>query len=233
MRKQKYVIGALLGVLGALVVSAPAFAGSAQSDTLAVTVSPKKQDPKVFGGISLHVIIKHNYDNFLGTQGPRQTVFTVPSSIKIPNQGNIPACSLSQVQNKPTAQARAACPQSIVGSGSVQAGTPGGTLNGVATLFASGPKTMFVQTDINNGSVILTIIGSASGHTITFSNIPNTPGIDLSLFDVNIIKRKVGKNLWYAMARCDKKKKWATSATTTFYDGKVLSASSSQKCKQK
>jgi hypothetical protein len=233
MRTRKYLIGAMLGVIGALVVSAAAFAGSAQRDTLQVTVSPKKQDPKRFGPASLHLIISHLYDNFLGTRGPRQTVFTVPRDFKIPNQGNIPNCSLSQVQNKPTAQARAACPQSIVGGGTVQAGTPGGTLNGVATLFAAGPKTIFVQTDINNGSVILTIIGTASGSTITFSNIPDTPGINLTVFDVTVNKRKVGKNLWYLMVRCSKKKKWATSATTTFYDGKVLSASASQKCKQK
>jgi hypothetical protein len=34
------------------------------------------------------------------------------------------------------------------------------------------------------------------------------------------------------MARC-KKKKWATSETTTFYSGEQFTASSSMKCKQK
>src|SRR6266540_140080 len=56
MRNRKYLIGALVGVIGAL-----AFSGTASavptSQTLQTTLSPAKQSPKVFGGVSLLNII--------------------------------------------------------------------------------------------------------------------------------------------------------------------------------
>lgn len=230
MRNRKYLIGALVGVIGALVVSAPAFAGSAQSQSLVTTLSPKKQNKKTFGGVSLHNIISTTYDTFVGSPSPRETDFTIDPNVKfVP--GNIPICQLSQIQNKPTALAQAACPQSITGGGSVEVN--GGALHGVVTFFrGQHPQDIYVHTDINNGSVILDIIGNIQGKTLAFTNIPNTPGIDLTKFDTTFNKRKTGKKTFYVMARC-KKKKWKTSETTSFYDGKVLTAASSQKCKQK
>jgi hypothetical protein len=230
MRTRKYLLGALVGVIGALVVSAPAFAGSAQSQTLETTLSPKKQDKKKFGGVSLHNIIATTYDTFVGSPSPQQTVFTIDPNVKFVG-GNIPVCALAQIANKPDAQARAACPQSITGQGSVEVN--GGALRGTVTFFRGAhPQDIYVHTDVNNGSVILDIIGNIQGKTLAFTNIPNTPGIDLTKFDTTFNKRKTGKKTFYVMARC-KKKKWKTNETTTFYDGKVLSASSSQKCKQK
>jgi hypothetical protein len=230
MRNRKYLIGALVGVIGALVVSAPAFAGSAQSQSLVTTLSPKKQSKKTYGGVSLHNIISTTYDTFVGSPSPRETDFTIDPNVKfVP--GNIPVCQLSQIQNKPTALAQAACPQSITGGGSVEVN--GGALKGVVTFFRGAhPQDIYVHTDINNGSVILDIIGDIQGKTLAFTNIPNTPGIDLTKFDTTFNKRKTGKKTFYVMARC-KKKAWKTSETTTFYDGKVLSAASSMKCKKK
>src|SRR3954465_14514496 len=51
MRKRKYLIGALLSVIGALVVSSSAQA-AVTSQTLSVVASPPKQDKKVFGPVS-------------------------------------------------------------------------------------------------------------------------------------------------------------------------------------
>ena len=231
MRKGRYLIGALLGLLGALNVSSPASAVPI-SQTLQATISPAKQPEKTFGGASLHTVIATTFDDFTTSESPKQTVFTIDPNIKFTN-GNVPACQLSQIEHRPTAQAQAACPQSIVGSGSVQVN--GGALVGTVTIFAGGPGTMYVQTDVNNGSVILTIIGALSGRTLAFSNIPNTPGLVLSNFDVTFNKRKVGRKkgiaLYYVSARC-KKKRWTSSETTEFYSGEMLSASASQKCKR-
>jgi hypothetical protein len=229
MRNRKYLIGALVGVIGALTVSSVAFAGSPTSQTLQTTLSPAKQDKKAFGGVSLHNIIATTYSNFTGSQSPRQTVFTIDPNVKFVN-GNIPVCQLSQIQGKFTAQAQAACPQSITGGGSVEVN--GGAVNGTVTFFSGGPKTIYVQTDIGPGATSLTIIGQISGRTLTFSNIPNTIGLVLTKFDTTFNKRKTGKKSFYVMARC-KKKKWSTTETTTFYSGETLSASSSEKCKQK
>jgi hypothetical protein len=229
MRKRKYLVGALLGVIGALVVAAPAFAGSAQSQGLVTTLSPAKQSAKQFGGVSLHNIITTNYDNFAGSEGPQQTVFTIDPNVKFVN-GNIPVCPLSAIKGKFTAQAQAACPQSITGSGTVEVN--GGAIKGNVTFFSGGPNTIYVQTDIGPNFLSLTIVGQIQGKKLTFGPIDRTPGNDLTKFDTTFNKRKTGKKTFYVMARC-KKKKWSTSETTNFYDGKVLSASSSMKCKQK
>jgi hypothetical protein len=215
-------------VLGALSLSSVASAAPT-SQTLKTTLAPAKQSKKAFGGVSLRNIIGTNFDNFATSQSPRQTVFTVDPNIKFTN-GNVPACQLSQIQGLFTAQAQAACPQSIVGRGTVQVN--GGAIGGNVTIFAGGPKTMYIQTDIGPSATSLTIIGTLAGRTLTFSNIPNTPGLVLSNFDTTFNKRKTGKKTFYVMARC-KKGKWTNSESTTFYSGETLSAKSTQKCKQK
>jgi hypothetical protein len=229
MRKRKYLIGATLGVLGALVVSGTAFAGNPTSQTLQTTLAPAKQSAKTFGGVSLHNIISTNYDTFVGSHSPKTTTFTIDPNVKFVN-GNVPACPLSSVQGKFDAQARASCPQSITGQGTVQVN--GGAIGGNVTFFSGGPSTIYVQTDIGPGATTLTIIGTITGHILTFSNIPDTVGLDLTKFDTTFNKRKTGKSSYYVMARC-KKGKWATTESTNFYSGQTLSASSSMKCKAK
>ena len=232
MSKRSLLIGAVAGVLGALSLGSVATAAPT-SQTLQTTLSPAKQSKRTFGGASLHAVIDTTFDNFTTSLSPRQTIFTIDKNIKFVN-GNVPVCPLSQIQGKFTAQAQAACPQSIVGGGTVQVN--GGAIGGTVTIFGGGPTTMFVQADIGPGATSLTIIGRLAGKSLTFSNIPNTPGLVLSKFDVNFNKRKTGKKkgtkTFYVMARC-KKKKWTNSESTNFYSGETLSASSTQKCKQK
>ncbi len=238
MRNRKYLIGALVGVIGALALSGVANA-AVTGQTLQTTLSPAKQDKKVFGGVSLHNIISTTIDNPATTQSPKTTVFSLDPNVKYVS-GNIPACPLSAIQGKFDAQARAACPQSITGQGTVEVNN--GAIKGVVTFFTGGPNTIYVQTDIGPGATTLTIIGTIAKKTITFSNIPNTPGLVLTKFDTTFNKLKSGKMKvkvngkkktvpsYYVMARC-KKGKWSTTETTTFYSGEVFSASSSGKCK--
>jgi hypothetical protein len=233
MRKRTLLIGAAAGVLGALTLSSVAFAGNPTSQTLSTTVSPAKQSKTTFGGASLHAIIDTVYDNFAGSHSPRTTAFSIDPNIKFTN-GNVPTCQLSQIQGKFTAQAQASCPQSIVGHGIVQVN--GGAVGGTVTVFGGGPNTMYVQADIGPGATTLTLIGALAGRNLVFSNIPDTVGLVLTKFDVTFNKRNVGKKKgtaqFYVSARC-KKKKWANSEFTNFYSGQTLSASASQKCKQK
>jgi hypothetical protein len=232
MRKRTLLIGTVAGLLAALSISSVASAAPT-SQSLQTTISPAKQSNKTFGGAALHAVIGTTFDNFVTSQSPRQTVFTIDPNIKFTN-GNVPVCQLSQIQGKFDAQARAACPRSIVGGGSVQVN--GGAIGGTVTIFGGGPRTMYVQTDVGPGATTLTIVGTLAGRTLTFSNIPNTPGLVLSNFDVNFTKRKTGKkkgvSTFYVSARC-KKKKWTNRESTSFYSGETLSASSTQKCKQK
>jgi hypothetical protein len=229
MRNRKYLIGALVGVIGALAFSGVANA-AVTGQTLQTTLSPAKQSAKQFGGVSLHNIIGTTIDNPATTQSPKTTVFTIDPNVKFVN-GNIPVCPLSAIQGKFTAQAQAACPQSITGGGSVEVNN--GAVKGTVTFFSGGPSTIYVQTDIGPGATTLTIIGTIQGKILTFSNIPNTPGLILTKFDTTFNKRKTGKKSFYVMARC-KKGKWKTSETTTFYSGEVFTAAAPpMKCKAK
>jgi hypothetical protein len=232
MRNRKYLIGALVGVVGVFAFSGVASA-TPTSQGLQTTVAPAKQNAKTFGAASLHNIISTNFDNFATSQSPKTTTFSIDPNVKFVN-GNIPPCALSSIQGKFTAQAQAACPQSITGNGSVEVngGTAAGGIGGTVTFFSGGPTTIYVQTDIGPGATTLTIIGSIQGKQLVFSNIPNTPGLVLTKFDTTFVKRKTGKKTYYFMARC-KKGKWATSESTNFYSGETLSASSSEKCKAK
>jgi hypothetical protein len=227
VRRKRVLLGALLGLAGALALTSVASAVPL-SQSLFVQVMPAKGDKKVFKGVSQHTIISTVYDNFTTSQSPRQTVFTIPSAIKFVT-GNVPPCPLSAVQGKFTAQAQAACPQSITGGGNVEVN--GGAIGGTVTFFSGGPSTIYVQTDIGPGATSLTIIGTLAGKTLTFNNIPNTPGLVLTKFDTTFNKRKTGKKTWYVMGRCPKKVN-STTETTTFYSGEVLSATAGQKCKQ-
>lgn len=230
MRIRKYLIGATLGVLGALTFASVASAGPV-SQSLSTSLSPAKQSKKTFGGVSLHNDIATTFSGF--DSPPRETVFTIPSDVKF-TAGNIPVCPLSSVANKPDSAARAACPQSITGQGTVQAQGALGTLDGTVTFFrgdSAAGQDIIVHTVVG-GALILDILGKISGHTLDFTNLPNTGSQVLTDFNTTFNKRKTGKKTYYVMARC-KKKKWSTTETTTFYNNASLSASSSQKCKQK
>jgi len=91
MRNRKYLIGALVGVIGALALTGVVSAIRI-SQTLQTTLAPNKQDEKVFGGVSLHNIIATEFDNFATSQSPRTTTFTIDPNVKfVP--GNIRSAS--------------------------------------------------------------------------------------------------------------------------------------------
>jgi hypothetical protein len=226
MRNRKLLTGALLALVGALVFSGIASARPI-GHTLQAKVAPKKQDNKRFGGASLSLTIASTYDAFATSQSPRQLVVTIDRNMKLVN-GNVPACQQSQIANKPTAAARAACPRSIVGQGSVTVN--GGALTGQVTLFSAGAKAQWAHVDVSGGAVILTLTGTISGRTLTISGIPNTPGTILDSTNVTLGKRKTGKSTFYVMARC-RAKKWTIRESTSWYSGETLSASATQKCK--
>jgi hypothetical protein len=229
MRNRKYLIGALVGVIGALTFSSIASAAPLVH-TLQARVAPAKQDNKVFGGASLSLNFGTTYDSFATSQSPRVLTVSLDRNMKLVN-GNVPACAQSQIANKPTAQARAACPRSIVGVGAVTVN--GGALTGQVTLFASGPSLQYAHVDVANGAVILALTSRISGgRTLTITGIPNTPGTILDSTAIQLGKRKTGKKTFYVMARC-KAKSWTIRESTSWYSGETLSGTVVQKCKKK
>ena len=234
MRRYKYLIGALIGVIGAL-----NFSSLASSDptglTLQTTYPQSKQDKKKYGGVSLQQHQGFAYDAFVRSRGPRQMVFTLPRDAKfVP--GNLPVCPLSQVEHKLDSEARARCSKSIIGQGSIE--NNGGALKGTLTFFRGDPalnQDLIVHVVVEGNVLVVDTFGdiSGGGRTLTFGNMPHTPGNVLTAIDTTFFKRKTGESTSFLMARCGKKREWTTTLTTAFYSGESLSTTSTQRCRQK
>jgi hypothetical protein len=236
MRKRKYLVGALLSVIGALVVSGTASA-AVTGQAYTVTTSPAKQDKKVFGPVgSFKNVVDTNYSGGFTPFGT-QTVLTFTKDIKF-TPGNIADCNLSAISTVPQASSDATCGASKVGTGS--AIINGGLLTGKVAAYngtpSGGSPTIGLHTDVflpsgaYSFSTTLTGVLNTGANTLTV-NIPPT-GTAITHFETTITKKKSGKSTFYVMARC-KKKKWTNSETTTFNDGSSTTASTTQKCKQK
>jgi hypothetical protein len=237
MRKRKYLIGALLSVVGALVVSGSASA-AVTGQSLSVNLTPPKQQKKVFGPVgSMKTVVDTNYAPGPFSPTGTQTVLTFSKDIKF-TPGNIPVCNLSAISTVPQAQSDAACGASKVGTGA--ATINGGLLTGKVAAYngtpSGGSPTIGLHTDVFTSagsyafSTTLTGILNTGANTLTVA-IPPT-GTAITHFETTITKKKSGKKSFYVMARC-KKKKWVNSETTTYNDGSSNTASSTQKCKQK
>jgi hypothetical protein len=226
----------MLGVLGALVLSGTAVAGSPIAHKLTTTISPKKQDKKKFGAVSLRNITDTTYDNFVASPSSREAFFTFSKDIKF-TPGNLPACPQGTLIAATTSAAiQSACGASVVGQGSalVNAGTGAFTAPNPVVLVNGGPTTLYIWVRIA-GALTQVLNGqwNFNAHTLDVTGLPNTPGTDLTLFDTTMNKKKTGKSTFYVMARCGKKKKWTNSETVTFHTGQQLSSTSTQKCTQK
>ncbi len=232
MRKSRYAIAALLGVAGALGVAGMASA-AVTGQTYSATVSPAKQDKKVFGPIgSFTNVVDTTYSGGFSPVADT-TLLRFSKDIKF-RPGNTPQCPLASVNNKALAQAKTACSSSIVGQGSALIN--GGALSAVVTAFngqvQGGKPVILLHTSVNNDALdpVLTGVLDTSANTLSVS-IPNT-GTSITHFDTTINKRKTGKKTYYVMARC-RKKKWTNTETTHFLDGSTQTATTTQKCKQK
>jgi uncharacterized Zn-binding protein involved in type VI secretion len=239
MRKRKYLIGALLGVIGSVVLSGTASA-AVTSQAVGSIINPAKAPKKTFVAVkSMRTFVDTNYSGTF-TPNANQTIVSFSRDVKF-TPGNIAQCNLSTISTVPEATAEATCGASRVGSGSAIIKNADGsvTLTGKVAAYngtpSGGSPTIGLHTDVFTPtgayafSTTLTGVLNTSSNTLTVS-IPPT-GTSITHFETTITKKKSGKKSFYVMARC-KKKKWNTSETTAFTGGPTLSASSVQKCKQ-
>jgi hypothetical protein len=258
MRIRKYLIGTITCLVGVF-----AFSSVASADVTSVSidgsrVTPAKQFKKVRGGASTFFQSNDTHAGFLpcppgtsltpecGAYPPStQSVITFPTDYKF-TPGNLPDCNLAALSGKNTAGARAACPRSIVGTGAnVNKTTTGQTLNGVITAFNGAPSggkpSLYLHVDIAGVTTKPILNGVIAGNVLTVQ-IPPVPGAVIEHFDTTLNKIVTGKKknkatgkvvkTFYFSAKCSKKN-WTTTETVTYQNGKQLSDSASQKCKQK
>lgn len=262
MRKRKYVIGAILGLVASLAVSG--IAQGATKQTLTVTVGASAQDPKVRGPSDINVTV--DTDLPIGTpvgQTAQQTVLTFDGDFDLGNTAQYPTCNPAILAGTTTAQAIAACRNSQVGSGNstvcsvlVGCGGPGGSIPGVVTAFNGPPSGGNPQIILHNRigppiNVTTVLQGVLNGSTLTVS-VPDTSatGNHLTHFFTGVPILKTGTGKAASAAKKKKKKKkgapvfyitakcsdgtWNTSETTTFRaGGPTLSATATTPCTQK
>jgi hypothetical protein len=257
MRIRKYLIGTITCLVGVFAFSSVASAAIIALDAT-VNVTPAKQHKKKRGPATVFFASDGTHMGALpcppGTGNtdacfayPPSTaaVLTFPRDFKF-TPGNLPDCNLSALSGKTTAGARAACPRSIVGTGTnVNTTTDGRTLNGVITAFNGAPSggnpSLYLHVDIQGVTTKPILNGVIRGNVLSVL-IPPVPGTVIDYFDTRLSRTVVGKKrnkktgkvqkTFYFSARCSKKK-WSTTETVTYQNGQQLSDTVSGRCKQK
>jgi hypothetical protein len=260
MRKRKYVIGVIAGLVASLAVSG--IAQGADSQTLTVTVGASKQQKNIRGPADINVTVdtKETYP-VNPAQTAQQTVLTFDGDFDLGNTANYPTCNPATLAGLTTDQAKAACPGSQVGAGdstlcSVLLGC-GTTATGVVTAFNGVPSGGNPQIVLHNriGPPInqTTVLpGVLTGNTLTVQ-VPDTAATQFHLthFFTGVPILKTGTGVAASAAKKKKKKKkkkaapiyyitakcsdgtWTTSETTTFRSGgPTLSATANTPCTQ-
>jgi hypothetical protein len=257
---RKYMTGMIAGLVGAVVLAG---AASAEVTSLSIGSqwTPAKQDKKRHGPVKSYFETNEAHAGvFLGQPGclggddpgcyasppAVQSLITFPKDVAI-DPGNLPDCSLGSLIGKSTAAARTTCPRSIVGGGnSVGKNLEGQTLNGVITAFNGAPSggnpSLYLHLDIAGVATKPILNGVVRGNALQLQ-IPPVPGMVSEHFDTTLNpivtrkkkNKKTGKveKTFLISIRCSKSRTWTTTETITYENGKTLTDSTSQKCKQK
>jgi hypothetical protein len=227
-------------------------------------VTPSKQDKKVRGPVNVFFESDTIHAGVL--QGDPQcvtanlaclsfppstrTLVTFPTDFKF-DPGNLPDCPLGSLQGKTTASARAACPKSVVGTGTnIQRFLDGRLLNGTITAFNGVPSggfpSLYLHVDIPGVASKPILQSSIQGNKLDVV-IPPVPGSVIEDFTTNLNgklvtgkkkNKKTGKvtKKYYFSAKCSTGT-WTTTEVVTYSisasSSKTLTDSYSEKCTKK
>jgi len=242
MRKRKFLIGAVLGVVASLAVSGVASA-AVQNQTYSSVAAKTKQDRKARGQVG---DFRTDVDTFYAggfTPAATQTVLTFDRAFKF-DPGNLDECNPASLVGQTSGSARSICGSAQVGQGSaVITRLDGIALPAVVSAFngvpSGGNPVILLHTDVAGVTTKPILTGTLRGNTLTVS-VPVTPGTVITHFDTTINRIKVKKAnkkkgkpaKFYVMAKCNDGA-WNHSETTTFTDGSTKTSDFSQKCKKK
>jgi hypothetical protein len=242
MRKRKFLIGAVLGVVASLAISGVASA-AVSNQTYSSVAAKTKQDRKARGPVGE---FKTDVDTFYAggfTPAARQTVLTFDRAFKF-DPGNLDECNPASLVGQPSAGARSICGDAQVGQGTATVTRLDGVaLPAVVSAFngvpSGGNPVILLHTDVSGVTTKPILTGTLNGTVLTV-DVPVTPGTVITHFDTTInqtVTKKANKKkgkpaTYYIAAKCNDGS-WDHSETTTFTDGSTKSSSFSQKCKKK
>jgi hypothetical protein len=228
-------MGAIVLLMAALVGAPAAASASATAVTMTGSASPTAQPQVDRSGAALALGFSAFYDNFATSQQLREAVFHLDNDFAFDATG-LPACPLSSIEGKFHNQAVAACSASIVGSGT--ASVNDGDITAVLDAFHGGGAFVYVQMDVGPGATVLTLIGTLGASTrggdfgtqLDLTNIPNTPGLVFTQFDLNFRNQEQSPGHHYVSARCEPDKAWEFAGDFEFYDTSTFMAATNEPC---
>jgi hypothetical protein len=231
-----------LFVMGALALSAAALAWAPATAsaiptgvTMTASASPATQSAVNRSGVSLFLGFSAAYDDFSTSEQLQEAVFHLDNDFTFDGTG-LTSCQRSSIEGKFHNQAVAACPNSIVGSGT--AAVNDGAISAVLDAFYGGGTLVYVQADIGPGATNMTITGTVGNSTrggdfgtqLDLSGIPNSPGLVFTQFNLSFPDREPSPGHHYISARCEADQAWDFAGVFRFYDLSTFMASARQAC---
>jgi len=251
MRKSKYLIGALCAVFATVSVANVASGAPGQTQDAAINVKPKQlpNSKKKRKAIRLHVKTS-TFCPSCPAQVPSPAVRAVlnfDNAIQL-RPGVAPKCASGQLAGRSTAEAKAACPRSIVGGGSAQVFAPTGptshvTFNPEVTAFNGTPRggrpTLILHNFVAELSYAQDLVGVLKaakggpdfrrGRQLDVTIPPLPLAAALTVFDTSVGN---GFKRGYVKANCsDRNKRINLKARFSFQDGSSLPANGATRCR--
>jgi hypothetical protein len=216
----------------------------AAANVIAATVSgnasPGSQSASTFGAVALNLGWSTIYDDSTFQPALKDAVLHLDNDFVF-NTTGFAQCQLASIQNKPHAQAVAACPNSIVGSGSAIVNN-GADFTVLLDVFNGSPPGsspfVYVNFDVNNGTVNFTVPGTFSpsvrgedfGTQIDIGDFPNLVGIAFTQVSLSFPNQAPSYGPPFVSARCQSDQSWEFGGDFSFYDPVTLGASTSSPC---
>ncbi len=243
----------LVWVLGlALAVGVAGIALAANTHQIKAKVAPQKQDDNNYGAASLNFTTSTSCQEPCGGNGaikPANRVrIYIDDDLKVDTQG-LARCKPSDIEGTTTAQARAKCASSKVGTGQATAyigGNPDAPVAVLVTAFngqrLGGTPVLLIHArteSLGFTTVIPAQLKSASGDfgTLIDARVDPLPlNTALASLQVKVQKsyRAGGRRHNYVSARChDNNKTWNFKGTDTYTGNPQLTATATQKCQER
>jgi hypothetical protein len=249
MRKRNYVVAAVLGVSGALVLSSVAVAAPASPHGFTLTASPAKQQKKVRGAISLNALIDETFVGGVVPTNQQQAIgctvtgtcrFAPPavrSQFFLANEFKFTTgklarnpCSTSRISTASAATARSTCGSTLIGTGLANIttvfGTPVVPGGAQVSAFVSGGNQILIHIDVPQQTNKPVLVGTLLKPATLDVALQPVPGTVIDEISLNVTKKKVSTK---KQDKAGKRKffvsarcgdgTWSSTQLTTFQNG--------------
>jgi hypothetical protein len=223
--------------LGAVLVIAQAAAANVGGQTVSGSANPASQHASASSPASLDLSMTETYDDSF-SPSLQNAVFHLDNDFTFDTTG-FTQCQQAAIQFKFHAAAVAACPNSVVGSGTFQVND--GAVQGIIDIFSGGPPggtpLLYLNFDVGPSATSFVVpanFGPSSrggdfGTQMAVGTFPNTPGLGFTRMDLHFPNpASAGSHL--VNARCQADQRWDLAADFSYYMGAVGAASGSSSC---